>query len=110
MAATPPLSAITAARRRQQDSLAESSPGTVTIAGTPYEGAQVSVTPGELISGDGGTRDAEQLTVRLSKTLLATAPSRKTQITYNEVVWTIRNVSGQESWAQEWVIRAQRSL
>lgn len=109
MAATPPLSAITDARRRQQDSLADSSPGTVTIAGTDYA-AQVSVTPGELLSGDGGTRDAEQLTVRLSKTLLTTAPARKTQITYNEVAWTIRNVSGQESWAQEWVIRAQRSL
>lgn len=101
----PPPSENAAARARHHKVIARTKPGSITISGQSYDGS-LSISSQPIDNGDGGQRIGDVLTFRLSKAAHPAQPPERSTFTCQGKTWIIDTVSGKESYAAEWVIRA----
>jgi hypothetical protein len=101
--------AVAAARKRHQAAHQSLRSGTITISGTSYVAAVVLGSVRDVPSEDGsGWEKLQVLTVRLLKTALATAPGKRTVITYAGSDYLISAIGGHSANEPSWRIQADR--
>jgi len=103
----PSAAALASARQRHEDALAAAYPGTVILSGSGYAAA-INVGPVEWLPVEGGQARGQRVTVRILKSLLATAPAKDVMVSVNGVQFQISTVGGRNAFDKAWVISAVR--
>lgn len=79
-------------------------PGTVTIGGVNYACSVTRPRQGMVLGNFGDEPESVVLTVRILKTVLATAPAINANLTWDGGTWKIRTVRGQEASEAKWTL------
>ena len=79
-------------------------PATVSIGGTDYACAVVRPRQGHQLGPFSDDPEAVTLTVRIRKTLLATAPPETTPLLWEGSRWKVRSILGQEASEAVWTL------
>lgn len=86
-------------------------PGTIVINGTSYVCAvELGKIQYRLDEGTGNWKRLQPLTATVKKTLLATAPAKKSVIVFGGANYQVDEVGGQNSADLVWVLKAERKL
>lgn len=105
------LAAVQAAKKRHQQSLETLHAGTITIAGASYAAAVILGRVQHRMDGTSGLwRQVQPLTVTVLKTRLATAPAKKSVITFGAFDYQVDEVAGHNAQDVFWTLKAERKL
>jgi hypothetical protein len=83
-------------------------PITVTIAAVNYAAAAPKPKPRATLE-EGYESESMTHTIRIRKSILATAPARDTFLTWNSIEWKIRAIGGQDAANAEWVLEIEKT-
>lgn len=115
------LAAILKARQRRQSGALSASgseggkeqvqPGTITIGGTNYACAvHLGKIEYRMDTDSSNWKRLQPLTATVRKSLLATAPAKKSVIVFGGVNYQVDEVGGQNSTDVVWILKAERKL
>lgn len=115
------LAAVLKARQRRQSGALSASgseggkeqlqPGTINIGGTNYVCAvHLGKIEYRMDEGSGNWKRLQPLIATVKKTLLATAPAKKSVIVFGGANYQVDGVGGQNSNDLVWILKAERKL
>ncbi|GEM_PF-1734610 len=115
------LSAVLSARQRHQTGVMTTSglaggkeqlqPGSISIGGTSYVAAvHLGEVQHRMDTTTGLWRRLQPLVATVRKVLLATAPAKKSVITFGTVIYQIDDVAGHNATDLVWTLKAERLL
>lgn len=104
MPSLPPASAHSAARIRLARAVASFMQVTVIYRDVEYTQGAGATGPATLINREGGQFQGEQFTWRILKSLLPSPPAVDDTLTHNEQTWIVREISGLDEWAAEYIL------
>lgn len=84
-------------------------PGTVTIGGTDYACALVRPRQRQVLGDYSEDPEPVQLTVRILKTTLETAPAENSYLTWEGARWKIQSIRGQAASEAQWTLICEPS-
>jgi len=115
------LAAVLKARQRRQSGALSASgkeggkeqlqPGTISISGTNYECAvHLGKVEYRMDAESGNWKAWQTLTATVKKSLMPTAPAKKTVVVFKSVNYKVDDVGGQNSTDLVWILKADRKL
>lgn len=101
--------AVAAARKRHQAAHQSLRSGSVSISGSTYAAAVVLGPVQNVPNEEGsGWEKLQILTVRVLKTVLSTAPGKRTVVTYGGTDYLVTSIGGNSPNEPSWRIQAER--
>lgn len=105
-----PMSALSAAKERQQARRERDLPGSLTISGVTYAGGGLFLGPLEQVQAQDGAGwiSMQRFTLIVRKTAMPTPPAKKRTFTSSGHTWRVDEVAGQSPSSIVWIIKAIR--